>query len=300
MDLGLYWTVINRHRGVAIVGLVASLLVGAALVIQVGESGIKRRGAPTYQAEGTLLVTQSGFPLGRSTFDDQRFSDPSRFAYLATLYATIASGDEVRQLVRRKFGLPPVAPKDEAPGTEPEFTARSGYAADSSPLPVVTIAGLGTTQRRAMTVANVAMESLRTVIRQRQDQARIAANSRVELQVTSTPRFAWVVKPNRPTTAVMVFFLGLMLTVVAAFVAEARDKRAGATASKPAGSLPGALPGATPESPAITQVTAVPAVVGDTNVERLDRPRSLKTLGEDDREGAVSERGRLRAPGPGG
>ena len=276
------------------------------LAVKIGPDGISRRGAPTYQAEATVLVTQSGFPWGRSTFDQvipvrgstpiPRFSDPSRFQYLATLYATLAYGDEVHQLVRRKFGLPPVAPKDEVPGKDPSSRRAPAHAADSTPLPTVTIAGLGPTPKRAMTVANVAMESLRSVIRQQQNRAGIAADSRVELQVVGTPRFATVVKPNRPTTAVMMFLLGLMLTVVGAFIAESRAKRAGQAAAPRTISEPERS-----EAPAVSPVAAVAT---DANVERLDRPRSLTTLGEaprrdDGRDDELRHRGRMRAPGPG-
>jgi capsular polysaccharide biosynthesis protein len=300
MDIGLYWTVVRRHRRVAVVGVALSVLAAIGLLVRIGPDGIQRRGAPIWQAESTVLLTQTGFPWGRTALDEvvpvkgadpvSRFSDPERFQYLAKLYARLAASDEVHTRVRRAFGLPAVVPENEPVGKDPTYTVVSGHAPDSTALPTVTIAGEGETPERAIAVAKVAMESLRTVIRQQQNRADIGADTRVELQVVSTPKEAVVVKPNRPTKAIMGFLVGIMLTVVAAFVAEARVKgeRADSTAE-------GTIPAPEPLSDQKPEDAGV--------VERLDRPRSRRTLGDaparGEGEGAVGERARMRAPGPG-
>ncbi|MFN0155191.1 MAG: hypothetical protein ACKVUT_12520 [Gaiella sp.] len=230
MDLGLYLKVIKRHKVISGLGLLLSVLAAAYMTVTF-DGGLKRKGSATYEGVSTMLITQQGSPEFRSTLDEfvpgkgspdavPRFSDPLRFQYLANLYASIISGDEVRSRVRTNLGLPKIPPKDEPPLLDPDYTVTPGRALDGTPLPTLVIAGRGTSDEMATRITNDVARVARQVVAQKQREAAIPESYRIAVVILDRADRAKIVKPNYPTKGIMLFLVGLMLTVGAAFVAE--------------------------------------------------------------------------------
>ncbi len=254
MDLGLYWSVIRRHKVIALVGLFLALALAFLAAFSVSGDGVERRGSAVWEATSTLLVSQPGFPYGRSTLNEfvpakgspdsvPRFSDPVRVQYLAGLYAELAKGDDVRVLVRRAVGLPGIAPIDEPKDVKPKYDAMAGRAFDGTPLPTIVISGQWTSEAGAVSLTNAVTESVRKVITRQQDAASIKTDARIVLPVIERADDAKVVEPLRPTRPVMLFLLVLMLTVGVVFVVD-NVRRTGPAAVAVAKPAPEAEPAA--------------------------------------------------------
>ncbi|MEP6893356.1 MAG: hypothetical protein ABI927_06200, partial [Gaiellaceae bacterium] len=118
MDLALYARVIWRFRLIAGAGILLALLLAVFSVgtpkLKGGSLAISHRQQQQWTSTSTIWVTQAGFPLGRSVYDQyiqtgtakdltsvSKFSDPSRFSGLATLYAALVQADGVRRIMLR-------------------------------------------------------------------------------------------------------------------------------------------------------------------------------------------------------
>src|SRR4051794_22403069 len=115
MDLGLLIGVLWRSKFMVIFGLVAAV----ALAVFAMAKPEMRNGRPTlayrqhilYSGDVTMLVTQAGFPEGRTVYQTSptatasgqvvlpQFADPSRFSDLALLYAQLAMSDSVQRQI---------------------------------------------------------------------------------------------------------------------------------------------------------------------------------------------------------
>ena len=123
MDLGLYLRVLWRFRLLVLAGVILGLALAAFLLrenLRRGRVGRAQLSAVGTMGElATVFVTQEGFPLGRSVYDESlpvtpntvpngsnpvgsqtyvpRYADPSRFSTYAQLYARIAGSDLLRR-----------------------------------------------------------------------------------------------------------------------------------------------------------------------------------------------------------
>ncbi len=150
------------------------------------------RGSETWSSESSLLVTQAGFPEGRSTLPTDgtgevgggtgsggqsgqlEFADPDRLSGLASLYAQLATGDRVRARL-------PEHPK----ASQIEAIPVEGNA--SIQLPVIkltTSAGSGP-RARALNVHTV--QALTSVLESEQTKNAIPAGQRIRITQINAP-----------------------------------------------------------------------------------------------------------------
>ena len=66
MDLARHAGVLWRYRWVTAGGILLGIVLAVLASYQVTTSGLEPRGSSTYTSESQLLVTQVGFPEGRS------------------------------------------------------------------------------------------------------------------------------------------------------------------------------------------------------------------------------------------
>lgn len=224
MDLGLYARVIWRFRFVVALGLVAaialSVLSYARVSFQGGRPHLTPRQPETFGSSETLLITQGGFPWGRTSLPftlgpdgvpQSSYGDPSRFAGLAGLYSQFANSDDVQAIAQRLAG--------GAPGG----FAASPVRVDSSStqtLPAVTITSVGPTPSAAIRQAQAAGEAFTRFLASNQDAANIPKSQRVMVQVLNRARAAAVVSPRKKTLPVVVFLALMAATIGLAFVLE--------------------------------------------------------------------------------
>jgi hypothetical protein len=212
------------------------------------------RSAERWQSTATLLVTQPGFPWGRSVLDQvvpvgpsgkagyaPKFGDGDRLTGLASLYAQLAKADEVRAIMLRNG---PIHGEYDAS----EVTSQVGTG-----LPLMAIAGFGPTQSDARTTADRATSAFLTYLRRVQQQNSIPAPSRVTVQLVERPTVPTLIQGRRKTKPIFFFVIVICATIGLAFLLEnLRPRTSEATgeseqlAEAPvAGPAPRPLPGAT-------------------------------------------------------
>ena len=235
MNLPLYSRVLWRFRLVVVVGFVLALTLAFATVVKVsfahGSLSVSYRQQPTWQSTTRLLVTQKGSPWTRSvlpatattpgtgTSSPSNFegSDPTRLVSLAIIYAQLINGTPIQQAVPRGASLKASSVTDPLTGT---------------PLPLIDVAGRGSTRAEAARVAQAGADRFRSYIRDQQASSEVSLNQRVLLQVVSTQ--AQLVAGRKKTLAI-VAFLGVMIAAVGlAFVLE--NLRPAMSAAEPAAS----------------------------------------------------------------
>jgi hypothetical protein len=249
MDLRLLAEVLWRSRTLVLIGVGAAFglalfsLVRPAVVD--GRPTLVYRSPALYQSAVQLLVTQRGFPEGRSV-EQRGFADPSRFAGLATLYAQLVMGNE-EQL--RIFG--PTRPQNQGviASALPAPGGTGGF------LPILQITGVAPSRHGAMKLADRAATSFTAYLSRRQAATGVQKSDRVLLERVAGPLKPTVYLVRKPIRPIFVFMLVMMLTVAAAFIRENLRGRRGATAGQP-GTLAG---------PEMQQETlAVAEMQGDT------------------------------------
>jgi hypothetical protein len=211
------------------------------------------RKAELWQAQTTALLTQKGFPEGRSTFPSARprqpaFADPGRFYGLADLYAQFVSGDEVMARLRAE------GPVDGsvAAATIPSSTG--------NPTPLIAIFGKADTPAKAAGLAKRATSAFVKYIDERQNRAKIPIAQRVEVQEISSPGAPVLLEPRSKTLPIMVFLAIFSATVAIVFVRaniESRAKLVPASVPEPEQEL---------------------AATGGRFVQRVQSPRKTQTL----------------------
>jgi hypothetical protein len=227
MDLQNFVRVCWRFRGIVAVGLV--LAITAALLSFVKPSFAQ--GKPTFayrQQEqwisySTLLVTQRGFPIGRSDADNPiqtvpstngtatvapggttpYFAPSTRLADLATLYAQLVKSDVVLNLMRRQG---PVHGEIRA---VPVLSLET----QGDPLPLVQVAALASTPDMATSLAHRDTQAFQVYLDRMQQQNGVPANRRVLVQVVDAPTKP-LIWQGRKLTRPILTFLTLMIAVV--------------------------------------------------------------------------------------
>jgi hypothetical protein len=226
VDLQLFVRVLWRFRFVVLIGLGAAVAAAFLLFVRVelGPSGEPRlfyRENEEWSVTSTLLVTQPGFPWGRSILDANsdeveavppaetteardEFADPTRFSTLAPLYARLATSGAVHRLMLRD------GPVDG------EIEARPVLLVDNSSvtLPLVELVVSSDTPEGAMALTGRAIDAFDTFLSNQQAANSVPADERVIVTVVDRPDEAELSQP-RPLTLAIVAFLGAILTTLA-------------------------------------------------------------------------------------
>jgi hypothetical protein len=242
MDLPLYSRVLWRFRVLVIVGLILAAALSffsyAKVSFAHGSPSISYRTAVVYQSSTTLLVTQNGFPWGRTALPfkvnakgvaTSDFADPGRFSSLAGFYSRLAESDVIRARASQIAGVPAVLQANPVPDP----------GNSNNMLPMISLAGLATSPAAAIRVAEAGSLAFRQYLLQQQDASHTPANQRVVMQVVNQARAASVASPRKKTLPVIVFLGVLIATIAMAFVLENLRPRVRVVA---AGARPEAAP----------------------------------------------------------
>jgi Helix-turn-helix domain/Domain of unknown function (DUF4115) len=230
MDLRLYLRVIGRFWAVAALGvaLAAVLAFISYFVVDYRHSPhVTYRQSQTWKGTEVLMLTQRGFPWGRSVypfvFDKKtgqliptaRFADPSRFTALAVFYAQLANSDAVRALVGRRL--------EGSYSAKPVVTRAGGDVGSSSItqiVPLVEIDGFARTPEAALLLTRRVSDALRAYLRTSQADAAIPPKQRIVVQVLSTAKHATLARGRRLTIPIVAFLGVLIVTLGLVFVLE--------------------------------------------------------------------------------
>jgi hypothetical protein len=235
MDLELYFRVLWRFKVLVLLGLALAFglmfLSMTRVSFEEGSPKFAYRESEQWASDVTLLVTQPGFPLGRSILDDvvpvdpgkgvassgngaaptfvPRYGDPSRFSNLAVVYANFATSDAVLKLAQPRGRLPGIV------------TAQAMINQDSGGvLPIVLIRGTSTTPMAAVGLAERAGAALRKHIARQQAANGIKADRRVELQYINHAQRPMLMVPRSKTRPMFAFLAVMIATIGLVFVLE--------------------------------------------------------------------------------
>lgn len=232
MDLAMLARVIWRFRRLLIGGLLLAILLAGATYVKVtlagGSPKLEYRQEQMWASVGRMLVTQPGFPQGRTDTgnidtgaagavkpDARQFADPSKFVDLAMLYARIGMSSEVRQLV--------------FPNGHPVKGFDSIAVTAQQDLPLVEVSTTANTRAGAVDLANREINALQTYIRREQRDNGVGPENRIELQVIEQPgapaplkgvENTWIIAPRSKMRPALVFVLICGLFFALALVLE--------------------------------------------------------------------------------
>lgn len=228
MDLQLLARVLWRFRFIVLIGLGVALASAFLLFVRVefdqttGKPDLFYREDEEWSVVSTLLVTQPGFPWGRSILDTrgdetvetvppadapattEQFADPTRFSTLAPLYARLATSGAVRRLMLRDGPI------------DGEIEAKPVLLVDNSSLtlPLVELAVTADTPELAQTLTHRAIGAFDVFLSNQQKANAVPASERVIVTVVDRPDEAELTRP-RPLTLPIVAFLGVILLTLA-------------------------------------------------------------------------------------
>jgi hypothetical protein len=227
MDIRHHLGILIRWRALVVCGLVLAAVTAILASFSVSTSGLEYRSDATYRSTSKTLVTQAGFPWGRTTLPGadpaaidptqlttregkrrRTFAPPSRFTELATIYSYLAQSDVVRQL------MSPEPEEDQlSVATVPNPTT-------GEPLPILSIHATANSAKGAQALNEQAIEALRRYLELNVRQNRVPADERVELQVLNPPQAGTVIGGRSITASVLMALLVLVGTFVAVYVLE--------------------------------------------------------------------------------
>jgi hypothetical protein len=224
MDLALYGRVLRRFWWLVLPGLALACALAFLSLARVSPNGsIAYRHPVVWQSTTLLLLTQPGFPWGRTvypTVGPGTSGDPGRLTGLTDLYSQFANGDEVRQLMRREG-----APASWSVVAAPVVPTLTG-----STLPIVALSGRAHSPSEAVSAVTAGRQALSKYVELQQRAAKIPGNQRISLQVVKRATTPIVVEPRKKTLAIVVFLAVMVATVGLAFVLENLRPRAQAVA----------------------------------------------------------------------
>jgi hypothetical protein len=233
VDLSLYGRVLWRFRLLVVFGalLAAGLATLSFLRVDLDGGSLKvdYRQSETWASYATVFVTQEGFPLGRSVYDESlpvtpttggedaepesyvpRYMDPSRFSSYAQLYARLAGSELLRRQMEREKPL--AGSVSATAGTDPR---NPGIV-----LPLVEIQAVADGGVAARETARRATRALLRYVEREQNANEIEPSKRVILRVLNEASSPVLVEPRSRTKPVFIF-LAVMLAVAAiAFLLE--------------------------------------------------------------------------------
>jgi hypothetical protein len=221
MDLGLLSRVLWRHKIIVSIGLTAAIVLSFLSFAKVSFAHgfqVHHRQSEQWQSTATLLVTEPGFPFGRTISPDGR--DPSRFSAYATLYARLATSDAVKKLMQKEG---PFDPSTEFIGAAPVLSLDANT--NSAPLPLVSIWTIGATAERSYALTRHLTKAFIDYLKIEQDRNHIPQSQRVAVSVSVDGSEPLLVKKRSKTLPIVVFLTVWIATCGLAFIRENLQRR---------------------------------------------------------------------------
>ena len=224
MDLGLLARVVWRFKWLAALGVVVAVALAVLSTASVsfagGKPAFRYRNPIIYSAEARILVTQSGFPWGRTVLPTPplssagagtttpSYADPSRFSTLANFYAQLVNGDQIQRKV--------VQPRLR----QLLFGSVEVDRTSNEAMPFVDVTALAPSPLAAVRLAYAGTRALQSLVATQQQGAGIPADQRVLLQILQQPTKVRIEAPRKKTVPLVVFMAVLIATLGALLALE--------------------------------------------------------------------------------
>jgi len=229
MDLDRHLQVLWRFKSIIAVGVILGVLVAALATFKVSLHGVGYRSPEVWTSTSKVLVTQAGFPWGRTVLGASfpgsaatgasaagaeapaaTFADPTRLSYLSLVYANFLMGDEIRTMLKQ---IPPGAGIVANP-------LRDGAASNADALPIIELATSATKPGDAQRLNVDAIAALRRYLDREQTRSATPKEQRVRLDTIAAPAGAALVEGRKLTAPVAAFLLCVFAAVALAYVLE--------------------------------------------------------------------------------
>jgi hypothetical protein len=208
MDLQLYLRVLWRFRILVVLGLLLAMLLSflsyARVSFSEGAPHISYRQPELWYSDSELLITQRGFPWGRTGG-----VDTSPLTGLAITYSQFAESDVVEQIMLRDGPVPGIVDASVV------YDSQLREA-----LPAVVIAGIAPSPKGAVETARRATKALLEYLSQEQIANHIPPSERVVAQQLKTPLVPVLQAPRKRTRPIMIFLAVTTAFIVLVFVLE--------------------------------------------------------------------------------
>ena len=227
MDLQLYLRVIWRFKVLVVVGFLLAcglaFLSAARVSLEGGSVSFPYRQAEVWASEARLLVTQAGFPEGRSITELYRFTvDPEtgrevaepifassdRFAKLASLYSQLATSDSVREIMLRDGPI------------DGSISAQSLESSDGDALPLIQISAAAQSPEAALSLAQREVDAFVEFLNEEQRRSGIQPDDRIVVSAVEAPQQAALIVPRKMTRPIVIFLTVMIAVLGLAFVLE--------------------------------------------------------------------------------
>ncbi len=276
MDLMRYWEVLRRHRTLVGVGLGVAVILAFLSAFSVSTDGVSSRQKTEHGSQVTLFVTAPGFPWGRTSVvtedgtvvagDSSGVADTSRLPDMATIYANLANGDDVRALAS------PFA------GDYIADVGRTSSSSNASTLPLVNILATAPSGEQAQETAAKVGAALKDYVATQQERAKIPERERTVIQLLNEPSEPFVTTGRSYTRTIVLFLTVVIVFVGLAFMREnltqQRRRTAGETTSPSTAGVETAGPAAPAPSSDAPAAPTTAAATGDD--ERHPRRRTSR------------------------
>lgn len=202
MDLRLFVAVLRRFKKLTIGGLIAAVVLAGLAYARGG-------GAPTWQAQSEVLITQANDPYGGAT--PEVVQEGGYLGSLSNVYAAMANGDAVQVMVQRAAGVP----------NGVVSAAEVVDPATGNPEPLITLTSSAGTSSGAVGLAQKMPAVLEKYIVGQQALASVPAGQRVQLAAVKNGFPPEMLSSKSKTVLPVLVFMGVLIAVITiAFMLE--------------------------------------------------------------------------------
>jgi hypothetical protein len=233
MDLQRHIRLLWRSKLLVAAGAVVGILLGVLASYKISGTTLEPRKQPTYTAMSKLMVTQNGFPWGRTTLpgsataptdtssdapeEDRKdsstsiqFADPGRLANLAWMYSHFLMGDQIRSMIKNP---PDGMIIDAAPIT-------AGGNMSASALPLIGLTITAPTAAEAQRLSREVPQALESYLAKEQSESSTPAGDRVEIATVNRSQAAIPGKDKAKMISLVIFMMALAAAISLAYVLE--------------------------------------------------------------------------------
>jgi hypothetical protein len=231
VDITQHLAVLSRWRKVILASLFLGVILAALFLIKVPpkDGKVEWRRSEKWQSTSRILVTQSGFPWGRTTLpggansteltdpvtgkkvetdpNAQDYADPSRLSLLAIIYSFISQSNTIGDIGGRP--LPPG-------GT---VTALPLNNSQAGALPIIELTTTGYSKSAATALNTERTAALSAYLARQQNANEVPAGQRVKLAVLNKPE-AKMVSSHGMALGFSLIFLAVAAGIAASYVLE--------------------------------------------------------------------------------
>jgi hypothetical protein len=219
MDVALYGRALWTYKWLLFAGIIVAACAAVLAGYQLDGSTLTSRATETYSSSSTVLLSSAKSPLfqaetpGQPVPEGQTAPQPMDLSSIASVYAYVVAGDEIRAATEAKVG--PLADDELLTSlqrtTQPPATDTT---AGRLSLPIIAVVGTAATAERAEQISQAATQAFESYVSTQQDTNGVPADQRVQL-TTLNQGSAVKADSSNPFIAVVLVGAGVLAIFIA-------------------------------------------------------------------------------------